>query len=388
MTLAPRMPLGLQILTHAPRRLLVSMAGMMLAALLMLSQIGFRDAMFDSQSEIINRLRGDLFIVSKAKYIMTAPQRFPIMRIYEARGVRGVRDAHPLYIESAASTWKDPETSKVRALRVLAFDPEFEVFSFPDLRKHAPELKAQDTVMFDTKSRPFYGRPGAGTTTLLARRPVTVVGTFELGPDFFTDGNVIMSDRNFESFFPDPASTASRLDRVDIGVVDLEQDARIADVKSALEAALPKDVAIFTRAGLVGKETSYWENTTAIGKIFWLGMVVGITVGVVICYQILHTNVSNYLPQFATLKAMGFTSIYLVGVVVQQAVFLAVLGFIPAVLAAWGLFGYVGGKTGLVMSLKWGESALVLLLTVGICLGSAFIAVRRVLDADPAEVFK
>jgi hypothetical protein len=41
-----------------------------------------------------------------------------------------------------------------------------------------------------------------GTPTELSRRKVQAVGTFWLGPDFVSDGTVIMSDRNFSrSFF-------------------------------------------------------------------------------------------------------------------------------------------------------------------------------------------
>jgi putative ABC transport system permease protein len=117
-------------------------------------------------------------------------------------------------------------------------------------------------------------------------------------------------------------------------------------------------------------------------------MVVAVTVGVIICYQILYTNVSNYLPQFATLKATGFTDAYLVGVVLEQALFLSVLGFLPALVAAQILFWYVSSQTGLLMFLTPPRIALVLLVTVAMCLISGAIAMRRILTADPAEVFK
>jgi len=383
-------PLSLKILIHTPGRLAVSLAGILLAVVLMFSQTGFRYAMFDSQAQIIHEFDGDLFILSKAKHIIYDPDSFASRRIYQALAVPGVRAVHPLYIESGASIWRNPnpDSRKLRPIRVLAFNPDDDVFKFPEVAACADALRMPNTVLFDEKSRDYYGNPQVGTQTELARQTVTVVGTFRLGTDFFTDGNVIMSDRNFEKLFPDRFSRKPHLDKVAIGVIKLDPTYNPTTVKQALRAALPEDVNILTKQELVDQETDYWNDNTAIGKIFLLGMVVAVVVGIIICYQILYTNVNNYLPQFATLKAIGFSDSYLVGVVLQQAVFLSVLGFMPALLAAEVLFRIVSYLTGLLMFLTPPRTVQVLLLTVAMCLISGTIAIRRILTADPAEVFK
>jgi putative ABC transport system permease protein len=384
----PSLPLALKILIHTPGRLAVSLAGIMLAVVLMFSQTGFRYAMFDSQAHVIGEFDGELFIVSKAKHIIYDPNCFASRRIYQAKAVPGVREVYPLYIESALSIWRNPVSRKLRPIRVLAFDPYSPMFQFPEVKACAESLRMPDTVMFDAKSRDYYGNPQAGTRTELAGRQVTVVGTFNLGTDFFTDGNVIMSDRNFEKFFPDRFSRKPHLDKVAVGLVELSPGSNLADVQRQLQEALPGDVNIVTKQALVDKETQYWEDNTAIGKIFFLGMIVAVTVGIIICYQILYTNVNNYLPQFATLKAIGFTDLYLVRVVIEQALFLSVLGFLPALLAAKILFQIVSGLTGLLMFFTSFRIAQVLAVTVAMCLVSGLIAVRKILTADPAEVFK
>jgi putative ABC transport system permease protein len=388
MARALRIPLSLQILTHTPGRLAVSLAGILLAVVLMFSQAGFRNAMFDSQAELIRRLHGDLFLLNKVKHLMYAPEPFASRRLYQARAVPGVGAVAPLYIESAASVWKNPVDHSARPLRVLAFNLQDSVFDFPEVAAYTDVLQMPDTLLFDESARDYYGKPRAGTRTELAQRAVTVVGTFRLGTDFFTDGNVIMSDRNFEKFFPDRSSLSPHLDRVEIGVGRLAPGADLATVQQALREALPDDVVVLTKRELVDQETRYWRDNTAIGYIFSLGMAVGFAVGIIICYQILYTNVNNYLPQFATLKAMGVTDWYLVGVVLQQAVFLAVLGFLPALLAAQVLFWIVSSLTGLLMFLTPFRVALILAVTVAMCLISGTIAMRRCLTADPAEVFR
>jgi len=381
-------PLALKILIDTPGRLAVSLGGIILAVLLMFSQTGFRYAMFDSQAEIIHQLDGDLFILNKLKHIIYDPEPFASRRIYQALAVPGVRAVHPLYMEGADSVWRNPLTRKLRRIRVLAFNPTDSVFRFPELAACADALRRPDTVLFDTKSRDYYGNPQAGTRTELAGREVTVVGTFRLGTDFMTDGNLIMSDRNFEKFFPDRSFRRPHLDKVAIGLVKLDPDANPTEVQQALRAALPADVKILTKPELVAQETEYWKDNTAIGQIFLVGMVVAIAVGTIICYQILYTNVSNYLPQFATMKAIGFSDFYLVRVVLEQAVFLSVLGFIPALLAANVLCWIVSYLTGLLMYLNVPRAGFVLGVTVAMCLVSGCIAIRRILTADPAEVFK
>jgi putative ABC transport system permease protein len=378
----------LKILIHTPGRLAVSVGGIMLAVVLMLSQDGFRNALFDSQTHLIRRLNGELFIVGQLKYLIYVPEPFASRRIHQARGVQGVQSVRPLYVENVRSVWKNPHNGSRRAVRVLAFDPDEPVFDFPELPDHAEVLKDPDKVLFDRNSRDFFGRPETSSRAELAGRRVEVVGTFALGTDFLADGSVIMSDRNFLRFFPGRGSDASRLDTVEIGIIRLEPGADPRTVQRRLRDVLQDDVVVLTRQELLDRELDYWHNNTAIGYVFTLGMVVGFVIGTMICYQILYTNVSNYLPQFATLKAMGFTRRFLVGVVLQQGVFLALLGFVPAVGVVGVLFWAVARATGLLLDMTPLQVVFILALTVAMCLLSGGMAVRRVLIADPAEVFR
>lgn len=398
MRLPPRIPLGLRILLHTPGRLAVSIAGVGLAIVLMFSQSGFRHGVLDSQAEVIQRLNGDLLIVGRLKSQIYIDEPFPSRRLYQARTCPGVRAVYPLYVESQRSFWQNPMDGSTRPIRVLAFNPDDPVFDFPEVKAHAAALKMPDTVLFDRQARDFFGRPQAGAEAELSQRNVTVVGTFQLGTDVLTDGNVIMSSRNFAKFFPRPSSLtshpsslinpASHLDTVALGIVLVAPGADVRMVQRALVEALPADVKVLTKPEFVDMETRYWEDNTAIVLIFDLGTVVGFVIGIVICYQVLYANVSNYLPQFATLKAMGFTNRYLVGIVMQQAIFLAGLAFIPAVAAAQGLFLAVSSLTGLLMFLTPWRIAFILVLSVAMCTVSGIIAVRRVMQADPAEVFR
>jgi putative ABC transport system permease protein len=158
-------------------------------------------------------------------------------------------------------------------------------------------------------------------------------------------------------------------------------------VRARLREALPGDVRILTKRELEQRERTYWAKNTAIGFVFGLGMAVGFLVGMVICYQILYTNVLNDLPQFATLKAIGYTNAYLVGVVLTEAAVLSLIAFLPALVVNHFVYQAIASWTGLLMRLTVSRAALVLVLTVGMCMAAGGIAVRKVLATDPAEVF-
>jgi putative ABC transport system permease protein len=134
-------------------------------------------------------------------------------------------------------------------------------------------------------------------------------------------------------------------------------------------------------------ERSYWEEGTAIGFIFGLGVAMGFIVGIVIVYQILYTDVSDHLAEYATLKAMGYTDTYLLGVVLQEALLLAVLGYIPAFALAVLLYDLTASATLLPIAMTFNRAMLVLGLTVSMCFISGAIAVRRLRAADPADIF-
>jgi putative ABC transport system permease protein len=146
-------------------------------------------------------------------------------------------------------------------------------------------------------------------------------------------------------------------------------------------------VEVLTRDEFIQREVDYWSKATPIGYVFGFGVIVGLTVGGIIVYQILFADVSDHVREYATLKAMGYTDGFLSRVVLQEALLLAVLGFLPGLALAALLYRTVGAATQLPMAMTPGRLAGVLALTVGMCCLAAAMALRRVRSADPAEVF-
>ncbi len=279
-------------------------------------------------------------------------------------------------------------------------------------------------------------------TREVSNRKIKVGGLFELGASFAADGTVITSDTNFLRIFD-----ARRSGLINVGLINLRPDASpyktmlnfilsqpndtvvlprdklppdgnriralyqervspdgkvirdedknkviilksdltIDDLRKTEDAAID-DTRILTMEGYINFEKDYWQKSTAIGFIFSLGAVMGFIVGIVIVYQILYTDVSDHLAEYATLKAMGYSNWYLAQIVIQEAFVLSILGFIPGFGISFGLYNLTKNATLLPLYI-WDKAIPVMLLTMVMCVISGAISLRKVQSADPAEIF-
>lgn len=387
-----RIPLAWLNLIHERRRLLVAVSGIGFAVVLMFMQTGFKNALFDSTVQILHDLDADLVLVSKARYALPANQTFNIGRIYQARACDGVKAAYPLYIERPRAVWKQPD-GRGFPIRVLACDPSDKVLLIPEVARYAEALKQPGAVLIDEKNKSVYGPPGERapwtqwSDVTLAGQTIRLVGSFRLGTDFANDGNLFMGSANFAKFFASRAPSGDALEVVDLGVVQLENGADPREVKQRLALELPSDVAVYTKAEMIDRERDFWSNSTPVGYIFLLGTVIGFLVGVIICYQIIHSDIADHMPEFATLNAMGYRNQYFITFVLMESVYLSLLSFVPGAFVSYALYEVLARSTGLLLILNVQRAATVLLLTLAMCIASGCLAMRKVVAADPAELF-
>jgi putative ABC transport system permease protein len=380
-------PLAWLQLTHEKVRLLVALAGIGFADLLMFFQLGFQAALFDSSVALHRKFQGDIFLLSTETDSFFTVKQFSRRRLIESMGVDGVDSVHPLYI--GFGSWKNPENRKVRQMMVMGFNPNDRILNLLGLddTNNLDRIRLQDTVLFDRLSRSEFGPvvswfdTGKKVTTELERRKVNVGGLFTLGANFSADGNAVTSDVNFFRIFDrDPGL-------IDVGVINLKEGANLNAIQQQLKEKLPKDVFVFNKAQFVAHELYYWETGTAIGFIFSLGAAMGFVVGIVIVYQVLYTDVADHLPEYATLKAMGYPDKYFFVLIFQEAIILAILGFIPGFFVSSGLYALATGATNLPIAMTASRAINIFILTVIMCSASGVIAVRKLRAADPADIF-
>ncbi|MEH1907240.1 ABC transporter permease DevC [Nostoc sp.] len=384
--LRQRTPLGWLQLSHEKSRLLVALGGIAFADVLMFMQLGFQTALFESNTKLHNSIQADIFVVSPQARNLLNASTFTRRRLYQAMDVQGVKSAEAMYINIV--DWKNPQTQQKTSVLVIGINPEKQPFDLADVNSQIDRVKLPDTVLFDRASRGDYKEAiaqvaqGKPVTTEIDRRTITISGLFSIGASFAADGNLITSDQNFLRLFPKREASS-----VSLGLVQLEPGYDLKQVKAALESHLDHDVKVLTKAEFIEFETDYWKKNTAIGFIFSLGVGMGFLVGVIIVYQVLSTDVNSHMKEYATFKAMGYNNLYLLGVVFEEAIILAILGFIPGAIAPLGLYHLTRNATNLPVYMTLARALTVLTLTMIMCIISGAIATRKLQSADPADMF-
>lgn len=386
-----RTPLAWKNLTYDRWRLFVACCGIAFAVVLMFQQRGFQHALFDSTVEIVREMDCDLVLLRPNRYALSVETRFDRRLLDVAASHAGVAAARPLYIENLAARLRRDQ-QRAQPIRVLGFPLTEPIFldRAGELSPQSDALAAPGTALMDRLSRAEYGFDFSARAEWpqlgeLNGRQLTVVGTFRSGRDFAHSGNLLMSADNFATYFrhrgPDP------LAQVDLGLIQVTPGQPIEEVRDRLQAALGPELDVLTRQDLMDREVALWDRSTPIGVIFTVGTLMGFVVGVIICYQVLATSITDHLSEFATLKAMGYNDSYFVRLTILQSVYLALLGFGPGLLLSWALFQINTSYTALPLILNISRMAFVLVATLVMCVLSGLLALRKLFSADPASLF-
>jgi putative ABC transport system permease protein len=382
--ISPRVPLAWRNLVADKKRLFRSSAGIAFAVLLMLVQLGFERSFFEASLAAVDQLDGDLFVLNKSKYRFGTRDPFAHSELDTIKKVSGLASVAPLYGDWQDFFWTSPVDHKPHLVRVFAFDPgALPVFDISGVVDHLGLLKKPDTVLVDREARGFLGMTESLTEAKINDQPLQVVGTFALGPDFMSDGTVMMSAETFAHLLHADAATMP----VETAVIKLWPDENLPTAQQRVAAALPDTLSVMTKAQIVEFERNFQAQLSSAAPIFWLGALVGFVVGTLISYQIIFTELADRMPQYATLKGIGYRNAYLVGSVLRQALLTGLAGYIPAWLLCVAVYRIIGAIALLPMHMTWELTLISLALTLGMCLFAGSIAIRRVIAADPAEIF-
>lgn len=392
-------PLGWSQLSHQKVRMAVAMTGVAFSNILIFSQLGLRALLFDGITLLPENLKGDLFLLSSYAPILEQ-SAFPRVYLYQADAIAGVASASPLYVKEA--NWVNPQDLLRQdggpeksleinffpnVVKILAFNPAQPVLNMPEVNQQLERLNFPGSVLFDRLAQSQLGpisqlfNEQGEVSTVMNNRRTHVVGLFSLGSTFFDKGHVIMSDWNYARWFEEKS-----LGKVTIGILTLEPGVNPATVQKQMRSSLPKDVKVLTRQELLEAEQNFRAQYPE-GKILNFGAVIGFIVGVVVVYQVLYMDVSDHLPEYATLKAMGYSDVSLLVVVLQEAVILAVLGFIPGYITSHWMYGLLTSLTKIPLTMRPEVVLQVFILTMVMCVTSGAIAVNKLRSADPADVF-
>ncbi|MGI9429281.1 MAG: FtsX-like permease family protein [Bythopirellula sp.] len=416
-------PLAWKNLTHNRVRTAIGVAGVGFAVILIFMQMGFKGAIRKTATQIYDALDFDLMLRSPAYLHLTEPRAFPRSRMYQAASLPEVTRVRPFYL--GLSEWQAPvlhgadyvdaseevqqRSGQWRGIITMGTEPADPAFVRQEICSEAQKLTDSRFVIVDDKSKAEYGPTSGdkfspadiGIETSLGPNRIKIVGLFTLGTGMASNGACLTNPEGYVRACPWQA-----IDEINFGLLQLADPASAEAVKRQLQqmfgipeslnddrqltpaAALTNtDVEILTRAEVNAVEEHRWVVDTPLGQIFTLGVWVAMFVGVAIVYQVLSTDIANMMGEYATLKAMGYSNRYLTNVVLQQSVLLALVGYVPSIIISRFLYWFVEDQSGMPMFMTTQIAFTVLMLAIGICVISGMAALRKLYQADPADLF-
>ncbi|MBD2667286.1 ABC transporter permease protein [Richelia sinica FACHB-800] len=383
-----KVPLAWLQLTRYKLRLLVAIMGIAFAGILIFMQLAFLDSLYDSQTALHRRLKADLILINPEMKTLANTIDFPRQYLYRILNFSEVDSIN--YVYDGQLSFRYGNASGGKGIIVLGINPDNCPFEIPNFEQVSHLLRTRGVVFLDRNSNlKEYGnmlnelKLGKTITAEIGNRQVLISRLVEFaGASFADDGNIIVSNATFSYLMPDHSA-----DNITIGLIKLKNDVDIAEIINKINALLPPSFKAITLTEFIEHEKHYWATSAPIGFVFSTGVFVGFLVGVIIVYQILYSEVSTHLPDYALLKAKGYKHRYFLKILFQEALILATLGYIPGFIFSLELYEIVKNQTALPMHMTLTRASFVLLLTILMCFTSGMITVNKLREANPADIF-
>jgi putative ABC transport system permease protein len=402
-------------------RFLVAQAGIIFAVSLVTIQLGILRGFTRSTTLLIDQSQADIWISSPELVHFELTQPMPLQRLLQARRVDGVQRAEALMLQTGR--WRGPD-GNIAPARIIGFDPNGQLFRLWDMPQGSQsDLDQPGAIAVDEANLQSLGLNQLGDVATINSLDARLVGTTQGTQSIVSSKFIFTSLENTKAYASAGLTSSVRCTPDDTGaivcstsfertedtgtessqtvelkplsindpiayvLVQAKPGQDIEELKQRLKEALP-DVNVYTRQELSALTRSYWQESTGIGFILGLGAAVGVIVGMVVVGQILYSSVSDHLKEFGTLKAMGASDWVIYSVIVEQALWMAVLGYLPSMGICLGLGAWTFATQGITILITPLTATGVLGITVLMCVGSALFAIQKVTHVDPAIVFK
>ena len=400
-----RTPLSLLNFISQPARAVVSVLGVAFALLLIFMQLGFRGAVGNTAIIVYGRLAGDLVLRSPDYVHLYEPRTIERSWMNMVASHPDVEAVDPFFI--MLHRWQNPPKNEncqdgppdgsFRTVGMMGVQLDRTVIQLDELADMLHLLKDPDALLIDRATRAEYGPDNCkrfsdddiSKYAELAGKKTRIAGHFKLGTGLATNGAVLLSDIGFGR-----RAGIDVRNRASLGLVRIkpgkDPDTVKADLVNWLHQREPRAelaVQILTMDEQKLWERKRWLNETPIGMIFTMGVIISFIIGAAIVYMVLATDVASRLPEYATLKAMGYPPLFLAQTVLRQAWILAIFGYVPAFLIAMTLYQITSSLSGIPTFMTSQRAIGVFGLSFLMCTLAGILAIRKLLKAEPASLF-
>jgi putative ABC transport system permease protein len=380
-----RLPIGWLQLTQSRARFAAALAGVAFANVLVFVQLGIMNSMATATLKPYGFFQADIMISAADANSMTEGGNVARQWMFQAMEDPDVVSGTGIFVNNVS--WQ--RTDKTLGLTTYGIDPTQPEFLSPEMAARSDKLQLPNSGILDRFSRGLPRdlaasiRPQSPLSFEVSGTTLTLYDTFAGGGGFGGDGYMMVSDQTFLTLFPERRSGAP-----DHILLKLVPGANPDIVAARLQKLISdKSLRIRSYAAAAAADLSYQQTKRPTGIIFGFGVIIGILVGIVIVYQVLSTDVADHLSEYATFKAIGYSQRFFLSIVLEEALILGVLGFIPGLAVATLLLAGMAAATTLPLAMTTSMAVTVFAGTVIACSLSGAFATRRLAAADPADLF-
>jgi putative ABC transport system permease protein len=374
----------------------VAQAGIVFSVSLVTIQIGLFYGFTRSTSIIVDHTKADIWVVSSKLQHLDLTLPIPYQRLTDAKKVAGVDHVEGFIFQGVV--WQQ-STQPIAPVTVIGFEPQSEFFRINPLRQGVyQDVQQPYTAFLNDSDLRFLNIAKVGDVAKIGGQEVKIAGVTSGLRSMVSDPFLFTSLENGSALLKadaqptaplqrDPLKPLLDTDNITAVWVRAQPGQDLAQLKQRLLTALP-DTHVYTKTELSQLTQTYWLTHTGVTFILGMGAVVAIAVGTVIVSQVLYTSVVRHLSEYATLKAMGASKVFLYRIILEQALWMALLGYIPGIALSLVLGSWTMQTQAIQILVTPASAASVFGLTLVMCSGSAVFAIQKVIGLDPALVFK
>jgi putative ABC transport system permease protein len=368
-------------------RFLVAQVGILFAVSLVTIQTGLQSGFTQSTSKLIEKSEADFWLADKTVEHIGLSLPIKHQFLAKVQQINGVEQAEAILLRT--TIWQSKQPVKVAAVTLVGAEPEGLLFSALQVTSGSfSNLKENGSLVVDGASLSKLSLSNLGESGKLNQTNAKLVGIATKSQTIVFDNMVFASLENANRFLArKPTLDLTADSQINYILIKAKKNQDLEQLRSQLNNISP-DLRAFSRAELTQLTQAYWQERSGIGFILGLGAGVGIIVGIVVVGQILYASVADHLKEFATLKAIGASDWFLYRVIIEQALWMAILGYIPGMSLCVGLSFWTAASQGITILITPGSAIIVLGVTILMCSGSALFAIQKVMQVDPAIVFK
>lgn len=399
-----RTDLALQNISHNKKRAALSIAGISIAIVLIFMQLGFRGAVSNTATMIYSRMDFDLMLSSPDYLHFVVPGQIPRDILDQTASRRDIKSVSPFHVSMA--NWDVPqrsgetESQQSRIIVVMGIQPGSPTFHSGEQKvvRDLEKLTHENFVLIDQKTFSEYGpvngqrftEEDIGVTTTVGGKPITIAGLFEMGSGLTANGALLVTEQGFDRLLP-----FDSYNNVSMGLIQFA-DGLTSSQKSNIQKELQQQykiedgaaqVDVLTKQQVLDRELDRWLNDTPIGFIFFMGVIISMLVGAAIVYMVLSNDVARKISEYATLKAMGYSNWFLAAVVMKQAVYLSIIAYVPSLLVSLTLYWITASLAQIPIFMTVERVFLVFGLSIVMSTTSGALAIRKLWQTEPAELF-